>query len=267
MIPRFSQLPTSLASIARTVRLGRAQIPALLIHPDWTSSRPTALWFHGRTAYKELDAGRYQRWVRAGIAACAIDLPGHGERADASLQESGATLRVVDQAVNEIDEVISDLGRDEFKGIFDVRRLGIGGMSAGGIVALRRLCDPHPFAAAAVEGTTGSFDVLPHYRDRHGDELVQRLDPIRHLDRWRPIPLLALHSERDAWVPVSGIQQFVAQLGQHYADEGASRELIRLYTWAETGAPYEHLGFGRMSNEAKNLQTSFLAEHLLPPRV
>jgi len=33
---------------------------------------------HGRTANKELDPGRYLRLIRAGIAVCAIDLPGHG---------------------------------------------------------------------------------------------------------------------------------------------------------------------------------------------
>lgn len=262
MIQRFSQLPASLASLSKTVRLGASSIPALLIHPDWKTPTPTVIWFHGRTAYKELDPGRYQRWVRAGIAACAIDLPGHGERVDEALQQAEATLRVVEQAVREVDEIVVALSDPQWHGVFDGRRLGIGGMSAGGIVTLRRLCDPHSFVAAAVEGTTGSLEVMSHYRGRHGDALVDQLDPVRHLDTWKPIPLLALHSENDAWVPVKGIREFTERLLARYEAAQANPEWIRLQTWAETGAPYEHLGFGKVSNEAKNMQTAFFAEWL-----
>jgi len=77
-IERFSRLPSSLASRAKSVRFG--DVPALLAHPDWETPAPVVLWMHGRTVSKELDPGRYLRWVRAGIAACAVDLPGHGER-------------------------------------------------------------------------------------------------------------------------------------------------------------------------------------------
>ena len=32
----------------------------------------------------------------------------------------------------------------------------------------------------------------------------------------------------------------------------------------ETGAPHEHLGFGRRSNDVKNREVEFLRRHLLP---
>ena len=73
MIDRFRQLPASLAEHARVVRLG-GTIPALMCHPDWISPLPTVLWMHGRTAYKEIDSGRFSRLLRAGIASVAIDL-------------------------------------------------------------------------------------------------------------------------------------------------------------------------------------------------
>src|SRR5690349_9852731 len=97
---RFSQFPSHLAQRSRTYRFG--DVPVLLAHPDWLTPAPTVLWLHGRTATKELDPGRYLRWVRAGIAACAIDLPGHGERSDAKLQTSDATPGVTSTAVGEI---------------------------------------------------------------------------------------------------------------------------------------------------------------------
>jgi hypothetical protein len=90
----FGQLPSSLAAMSRTVRLAGGHVPALLVHPhlDATTGRaarpaPILVWMHGRTVTKELDPGRYLRLARAGIASCALDLPGHGERFDAALQD------------------------------------------------------------------------------------------------------------------------------------------------------------------------------------
>jgi dienelactone hydrolase len=266
MIDRFARFPKSLLPHVRTVRLPSRvgeEIPALLIHPDWSSPAPVAIWMHGRTANKELDAGRYQRWLRAGVAACSIDLPGHGERSIETHQQAEYTLRMVRQAVAEIDSVVEALADPAHAGAFDLDRLAIGGMSAGGIVALRRLCDPHPFVCAAVEGTTGSLGAIPVYAERHGQALMDAMDPIRHLDTWRPLPLLALHSEADAWVSVEGIRGFTAALRERYAAAGIDPAMVEFVTWPETGAPHEHLGFGRVANEAKNLQTEFLRRHLV----
>lgn len=218
---------------------------------------------HGRTVTKEIDPGRYLRWLRAGIATCAIDLPGHGERLDPALQSPDRTLFVVGQAIGEIDHVIEDLAHPRFAGAFDLDRAGIGGMSAGGMASLRRLCDPHPFVAAAVESTAGDFSAMQYLKSFPPD-LVASLDPIRHLADWRPIPFLALHSEADEWVPVRAIRAFVETLNRHYEASGADPDLARLVTWPTTGAPHEHAGFGRVSNDAKSLQTDFFSAALRP---
>lgn len=269
MIERFTKLPSSLADKARTVRLGPGgQIPALLVHPNWVDCVPTMLWLHGRTAYKELDAGRYVRWMKAGIAACAIDLPGHGERLDHRAADPLASLDVLTQAITEVDQVVESLADPIWQNVFDLDRLGLGGMSMGGMVTLRRLCDPHPFLAAAVEATTGDLTGL--YRPdgprpwgaSYPLERIAPLDPQRHLASFRPIPLLALHTEADRIVPVGLQRGFLAALRNHYVSKGADPDLIRLHTWPETGAPEEHSGFGRAGNDAKNLQTEFLVKAL-----
>ena len=79
-----ARLPSSLQAISETRRLG-ADVPSLVVRPESAplgggDRIPFLLWMHGRTATKELDPGRYLRLARAGIGACAIDLPGHGER-------------------------------------------------------------------------------------------------------------------------------------------------------------------------------------------
>ncbi len=262
MIDRFAGLPSSLASQARFERLAGGSVPALLAHPDWRTPVPTIVWMHGRTASKEWDPGRYLRWIRAGMAACAVDLPGHGERLDRRLHQGGQTLYAVAQMVEEIDAVVESLADPRFGGAFDVTRLGIGGMSAGGMATLRRLGDPHPFRAASVESTAGDFSKMP-YLSMYPRELVERLDPMRRVEWWAPVPLLALHSEADELTPVAAIRSFTDALGSVYARAGAPEGLARLVTWPTTGAPQEHSGFGRVANEAKNMQTEFFGRWLL----
>lgn len=243
------------------------EIPVMLAHPaaGWQSERvepaPICLWLHGRTANKELDPGRYLRWVRGGIAACAIDLPGHGERLDEARQGPEATMGVVRQMFDEIDHVVRALA-ERFSEKFDLSRMAIGGMSAGGMATLRRLCEPHGFQCAAVEATTGRFEGMKG-RGFYREDLVADVEPERFIDRWPvAIPMLVLHSEKDAWINVDDQRGFVEKLRARYERMGADPAIVEMKTWPETGAPYEHIGFGKVSNDAKNLQTEFLQKWL-----
>jgi fermentation-respiration switch protein FrsA (DUF1100 family) len=315
---RFESLPTALRESGRIVSIPSSvegTIPALVASPDWSRPVPMVLWLHGRTSYKELDPGRYLRWLRAGLGLCAIDLPGHGQRDDASpaLQKPTHTLDVLARAVSELDGVIAELTSDMFARThaiagagdgpaFDSHRVAIGGMSLGGMVTLRRLCEPHPFRCVAVEATTGWLMEMYHPGqespvgqvgkgpDREGEggsseartragewvgmdrvdpphphapDRIRPLDPMSNLGGWQPVPLLAVHSEADALVPWQAQRGFLDRLRAHYAERGADPALIESLTWPTTGAPQEHLGFGRFSNDAKNAQTAFLARHLL----
>lgn len=261
-------LPSALAERTRFARFDT--VPVLLAHPDWVTPAPTLLWMHGRTASKELDNGRYLRLIRAGIAVCAIDLPGHGQRLDPAFHAPDRTLDVLTGALAELDGVIAALGDPAFAGVFDVARLALGGMSAGGMVTLRRLAEPHRFIAATVEGTAGDLARLyresppPGLRVPHPPERVAALDPLPRVRAWRPIPLLSLHSEADQIVPVSCVRPFIAALREHYAAVGAAPDLVELKTWPSTGAPQEHSGFGRVASEAKTAQVEFLTRHLRP---
>jgi len=268
----LGQLPRSVREHARYARLGPTGVPALLAHPgDWTTPAPFCLWMHGRSVHKELDPGRYTRWLRAGIGVVAIDLPGHGERADPPRHGPATTIEVITEALTEIDPVLEALGEPAYSGAFDLDRAAIGGMSMGGMITLRRLCDPHPFRCAAVEGTTGDLcglyfpkaeDLHEPWPVRHTEDAVAPVDANRHLEGFEPLPLLVLHSEADQMVPWRVQSRFVAALREHYGARGVSPEQVEVQTWTETGAQAEHVGFGRFSNDAKNLQTDFLAKHL-----
>src|SRR5262245_54397488 len=142
MIERFARFPAALASQSRSATLGTSRVPALLAHPDWQTPVPTALWLHGRTVNKELDPGRYLRWIRAGIATCAVDLPGHGEREGETFHSPTRTMQLLSQMIPEIDEVVAALASPEYHRAFDTSRIALAGMSAGGMATLRRLCNP-----------------------------------------------------------------------------------------------------------------------------
>lgn len=260
-MPDLSGIPASLRRSARWLRL--AGVPALVAHPDFgqgpdhpVRSRPWMLWIHGRSVHKELDPGRYLRLLRAGIASVAVDLPGHGERREAWAEDLANTLRMLAQMVGEIDSIVDAACATEG---LDLERFGIGGMSAGGMATLARLCRPHRFACAAVECTTGSWRWQTNIV-RGDPGTLASLNPVGNLDGWRPIPLLVLHNRLDGWVPLEGQEEFLAALRKRYDD--ASRITVHVYD--ETGAPYEHAGFGRMGADAKDRFTAFVARCLTP---
>jgi dienelactone hydrolase len=251
-------MPTTLRRHARWLEL--AGVPAMVVRPDGDGPCPLVLWMHGRTVHKELDPGRYLRWLRAGIGACAVDLPGHGQRFDEALQAPDRTLDVVTAMVGEIDPLVEAVGA---LGGFDLDRLGIGGFSAGGMSALVRLCRRHRFRCASVEATSGSWSRQRHRAMFEGRRKeAEALEPIRHLKGWREIPLLALHARHDEWVPVAGEVEFIEALRERYRRP----DLVELVLYDRTGAPFEHAGFGRMSSDAKNRQVTFLKHTLLEPR-
>lgn len=257
----LDQLPQSIRTRGTTTWLAGQRVPALLVHPHWdeqlqraTRPAPVLIWMHGRTVNKELDPGRYLTLARAGIASCALDLPGHGQRSQPELQAPEQTLRVVAQMVDELDAVVDDLrALPDFAG----PNIALGGMSAGGMAALVRLTRLHPFAAALVECTTGSWR-WQHGRAMFHPDLVEAMDPIRHLEGWREIPILGLHNQLDQWVPIEGQREFFKAL----QERARHPDYVVLHEFPETGAPFEHSGFGRLGRQAKEMGSAFLARVL-----
>ena len=263
MVTMRGQFPRSLLRMSWWTTLGG--VPAVVIHPardaDPTDAAaplphpvPTLIWMHGRTASKELDPGRYLRLAREGIASVALDLPGHGERADPAMQAPARAMTMIEQMAGEIDGVVdAAVGM----GIVDGSQLAIGGMSAGGMASCVRLCAPHQFRCALIECSTGDFASLAGM-PIHDAAVAERTDPMTHLAGWRDIPFMALHARHDEWMPHAGTERFVAELRARSADPAS----ILMHTYERTGAVAEHIGFGQMSHDAKSRGCDFLARYL-----
>lgn len=209
---------------------------------------------HGRSVNKELDPGRYQRLLRLGIACVAVDLPDHGERRSVKVVDAGSSLQVIAQMVSEIDAVVD--AAHELGGL-DLERMAIGGMSAGGMAALARLCRPHRFCAAVVECATGSWRWQENLV-RSDPALAAALNPIDHVDTWRAIPLLVLHNLLDEWIPIAGQEEFVEAV----RSRTARPDLVQMHVYDKTDAPNEHAGFGRKGADAKDRVAAFLESAL-----
>lgn len=253
---RFQALPSALRR--QSTRMDLNGVPALLVTPEHTTAPPPLLvWMHGRTAYKELDPGRYLRLMRQGIAVCAVDLPGHGQRTDLATQSPAHVPAVVAQMLEELDDAVAAATEQLHA---DPARVAIGGMSAGGMVTLARLCRPHTFAAAAVEATSGSWQDLPMARtlDDATWRVMEALEPATHLDGWTPTPLLAIHCRADAWIPFPSQWRFLDAIERRHPHPPIQR-----VAYDSTGADGEHAGFGHHAADAKQTQVDFLTRTLL----
>jgi len=255
MTRRFDTLPSKLRECSFELEI--AGVPCLLARQD-ESPRPFLLWIHGRTADKELDPGRYLRCVRRGLHVCAVDLPGHGQRFDETLQGADRILDVILQMASEIDNILN--GLEEIGG-FDVSNAAIGGMSAGGFAAITRLLSDHPFRATVLEATGGDWTHLRSLPICKGlsQEEFDIVNPMNSIQTWRDIPVIAFHSRHDEWIPFATEAAFIEALR---IQSSASSD-IELVAFDRTGAPEEHMGFGRESAFVKEVQIDFLARHLL----
>jgi predicted peptidase len=254
MKSRFNSLPSRLQSVAEETNIG--EVPCLLVR-DTLEPSPFIIWIHGRTADKELDPGRYLRYVRKGINVCAVDLPGHGARFEDHLQDARHSIEVVLKMASEIDSVLMVL--DELGG-FDLKKAAIGGMSAGGMAVIQRLLEPHHFSVAVLEATVGNLEPMRDLPLCEGlsDAELHAINPIEHLDGWSDIPIIAFHSRHDSWIPILGQESFITALKEQYANP----EKVEFISFDRTGAPYEHIGFGRESAFVKEVQVEFVAKHL-----
>lgn len=253
------RMPQDLQQRMQKAQLGPNRVPGLLVEAESQESNPPMIvWLHGRTANKELDPGRYLRLMRGGLSVCALDLPGHGDRFDSRLQHHEHVLDVILQMADELDEAV-----EEAVGMLgaDPTRLGIGGMSAGGMVAASRLTRPHPYRCCVMEATTGSWgdqQERPMFDSRSPREIAQ-IDPLEHLEQWRPIPVLAVHCKADEWVDWNGQNRFLETL--EGLDDGNGP--IERMLFESTGTAHEHVGFGPHAAEAKQREVDFFARHLL----
>jgi fermentation-respiration switch protein FrsA (DUF1100 family) len=178
------------------------RVPGRLLLPAGARGRlPLVLLQHGSGGAKDapyLDAAAGP-WVRGGAAVASIDFPLHGERASAKLTEH-ALAALAGRSRNEDDALWTELVRQAVHDLrraldalalhpaIDAARVAYAAFSLGTILGTPFVAvDPRPRAAALAIGGGG-----------FGPAAV---DPVRHVARIAPRPVLFVNAQRDERIP------------------------------------------------------------------
>lgn len=191
-------------------RLGA--VPALMARPS--SARlplPAVLWFHGFTAGKVTHRPELAALAEAGFLAVGIDAAGHGERRlpDFEARFSGTKdetdrefYALVAATVAEVPGILDDLCG---AGLADAARIGVAGVSMGGMIT---------YGAAVIDAR-----ILAAVALLASPEWPHPASPHREIDRFFPTALLSITAGRDETVPPGAARAFHAELEGRYRRE------------------------------------------------
>lgn len=222
---------------------------------------PTIFFYHGFTSSKEIYAYFGYLLAQQGFRVILPDAPLHGARAD------GDEVRLMASFWDILQNNVNELATlKEFfvnRGLADASRLGVGGVSMGGMTTMASLVRfPWIKAAACLMGS-GYFDVLsthlfPGYdagdsaqREafRHAHASLLSWDICGKTSQLAERPLFVWHGEEDDVVPFCESQRLRDEMK-------ASGNDVNLTFLAEPGAKH------RVSVHAASEATDFFRHHL-----
>jgi uncharacterized protein len=186
-------MPTKVNRRSVAIELAGAKVPSILLLPDVAERVPGALLLHGYSSSKERLAESMGRALAArGIASLAIDLPLHGTRDDAMIEEARTNpLGLVQHwqmAVAEASAAIAWLSAHD---AIDARRLNVTGYSLGSYIALQTAAADQRVRSVII-AAGGDLPATPW------TNMVRMLsDPLRYAAALNGRPLLMLHGRLD----------------------------------------------------------------------
>ena len=191
------------------------RVPGLLLLPPGPGPFPLVLLQHGAGGSKDADYLGPVRlpWAQRGLAVASIDFPLHGERVSAKLSEQllatlASSSRPAQGAIALFEEfarqAVTDLSRalDALGALpeIDASRIGYGAFSLGAI--LGSLFIPYDARVRAAALAVGGAGIGP-----------KALDPVAHIGRFAPRPLLFVNATRDERIPRAAAEALHAAAG------------------------------------------------------
>lgn len=190
-------MPIKVSRRSVTNQLAGAQVPSILLLPEAAQAVPAVLLLHGYSSSKERLSNTMGRALAArGIASLAIDLPLHGSRDDAIIDEARTKpldlLRHWNTALAEAKDALTWLTAQD---TIDARRLSIAGYSLGSYIALQTAASDQRVAAVVV-AAGGDLPATPW------TAMVRMMsDPLKYVRSLGGRPLLMLHGKSDRTIP------------------------------------------------------------------
>lgn len=176
-----------------TVDLSGARVPSIFLRPDLDARVPAVLLLHGYSSSKERLSNTMGRSLAMrGIASLAIDLPLHGARDDAMIDEARSNplglLKHWKTALAEAKDAIAWLAENA---VIDPTRIGVAGYSLGSYVALQTAAADKRVKCVIV-AAGGDLPATPWTG-------MMRMvsNPLSSVKSLKGRPLLMLHGTRD----------------------------------------------------------------------
>jgi dienelactone hydrolase len=176
-----------------TLDLAGARVPSIVLLPETDAPLPAVLLLHGYSSSKErLSTSMGHSLGARGIASVAIDLPLHGSRDDAIIDEARSNplglVRHWNMALSEAKAAISWLEAHEE---IDPARIAIAGYSLGSYIALQTAAADERIRAVIV-AAGGDLPVT-----RYTGMVRMITDPAKSVKQLGARPLLMLHGRND----------------------------------------------------------------------
>lgn len=211
-------MPTKIKRRSTTIDLAGAAVPSIFLLPDLNGPVPAAVLLHGYGSSKERLADTIGKALAArGIASLAIDLPLHGAREDAMLEEARRNpLGLVQHwrtALAEAKAAITWLSNHE---AIDAECINATGYSLGSYVALQTAAADKRVKSVII-AAGGDLPVTPWTA-----MLRMVADPVKAALALKGRPLLMLHGKMDRTI--------TAQQAQSLFNAAAQPKQLRWYS-------------------------------------
>lgn len=229
--------PTYTTKSPERLRLGKQQIPALLVRPEREGSYPGALIQHGYGSSKEDLLPLVTALAGHGFVVLAPDAYGHGERFPSSGPNWMTTI-TADYMIEILRHTVDDMGEAltmlQERSEVQPDSLLLGGFSLGAIVAL--IAGTEDSRVSGIFSAAGSpladlVHAMPFGMpgpNAENERWAREHDVAEHIAQFAPKPLLLQHGRRDDMVAVGGTLHLYEEAKPYYTSH-PDRLALMLY--------------------------------------
>lgn len=206
---------------------------------DGKSNKPIVIIVHGWSARKENMLFHAYLLAQSGFFVVAPDAYGHGERkTDTSNDPLSILMNAVTVTADDIDTLIDNYVHDDR---VDIARIGLAGVSMGGIITYSHIIKKDRRVKAAVplistpdilaalnspnkEALFKAAGINPHDNGGKLDEILKMVESLQPASRYQDmngIPLLILNGTADPLIDIEGVRKFYNFMKPIYYDAEA----------------------------------------------
>lgn len=186
-----------------TIDLGGTHVPSIMLTPDVDTVVPAVLLLHGFSSSKErLSSTMGHALAARGIASLAIDLPLHGSRDDAIIEQARSNpLGLIQHWKKALAEARAAIAWLTTNDAIDSQNISVAGYSLGSYVALQT-ASAIKSVRSVIVAAGGDLPSTPW------TNMVRMIsDPLKSAKSLKGRPLLMLHGKSDRTIPPDRAQR------------------------------------------------------------